>query len=136
MSYDDQNPNDKGYRGSTNLKRVGTNIPWTKELLEEFIKCSEDPVYFGEQYMKVVHIDRGLETMKMYDYQRDIVQSVHDKNRVVAECARQSGKTTALTVSILHYIIFNEHKNVAILANKAEVSREILSRIKIGRAHV
>ena len=43
---------------------------------------------------------------------------------------RQSGKSTAVISFILHYILFNESKNVALLANKAELARELLDRLK------
>ena len=126
----------RGYRGSSTLKKTQTDIGWTKERIEEFQKCVEDPIYFAENYMQVVHVDRGLEKINLYPYQREMITAVHETNAVVAECARQSGKTTAITASILHYVLFNNHKNVAILANKAEVSREILARIKLAYEHL
>jgi len=121
-----------GYRGSAKIKRPGQSIAWTEELLIEFQRCKEDPLYFAEHYMKVVHVDRGLETITLYDYQKEIITSCHENRFTVAECARQSGKTTAVTAFILHYIIFNDYKNVAILANKGETAREILGRIQLA----
>lgn len=126
----------EGYRGSSNLKKIGVDLEWNENMLVEIAKCKADPIYFAERYMKVVHVDRGLEQIVLYDYQKDIISSVHNESAVVAECARQSGKTTAITGIILHYILFNKHKNVAILANKADVSREILARIKLAYEHL
>lgn len=121
--------NFQGYRGSITLKKPGTSIDWTPELLHEFIKCSEDPLYFGENYMKIV-TEEGLVVPELYEYQRDIITKVWKNSSVIAECARQSGKTTALTVVILWYIIFHKEKTIAILANKGDTAREILGRIK------
>jgi len=45
---------------------------------------------------------------------------------------RQSGKTTVMTALILHFALFNEAFNVAVLANKAATAREILHRIQLG----
>ena len=42
----------------------------------------------------------------------------------------QSGKTTCTAAYCLWYAVFNEMKNVFILANKQSTSREILSRIQ------
>jgi len=81
-----------GYRGSSNLKKANTIIPWSEERIAELQKCADDPIYFAENYMQVVHVDRGLEQIVLYPYQRDIITSVHEENAVVAECARQSGK--------------------------------------------
>lgn len=136
MSIADQLTSMHGYRGSNNLKRVGTKIEWTKELLEEYIKCSKDPIYFGEQYMKIVVKGQGLCSINMYDYQKQIASAVQDHNFVVAECSRQSGKSTTMTIVILWYILFHEHVSVAILANKGDVAREILSRIKLAYEHL
>lgn len=43
-----------------------------------------------------------------------------------------SHNTTTAVAIILHYIIFNEHKNVGILSNKGEGSKEVLERVKLA----
>jgi len=125
-----------GYRGSTTLKKANTPIEWTPELIEELVKCSKDPLYFAEKHMKIVSKDHGLITIPLYDYQKEIITSVLNEKYTVAECSRQAGKTTSITVFVLWYILFNEHKTVAILANKAETAREILSRIQLAYEHL
>jgi hypothetical protein len=126
----------KGYRGGL-VKKAKTQINWTPELLEEFIKCQKDPVYFGEKYMKIRTTDPDetgsrIRIIDLYDYQKDIIRAMQHDSSIVAECARQSGKTTAVTVYVLWYIIFHEAVEVAILANKGSTAREILSRIKMA----
>lgn len=125
-----------GYRGSSTLKRANTPIEWTPELIEELVKCSKDPLYFAEKHMKIVSKDDGLITIPLYEYQKEIITSVLNEKYTVAECSRQAGKTTSITVFVLWYILFNEHKTVAILANKAETAREILSRIQLAYEHL
>ena len=49
---------------------------------------------------------------------------------------RQSGKSTAVVGFILHYLLFNSDKNIAVLANKAELARELLDRIKKAYEHL
>ena len=53
-------PIEKGYLGNVNLKRKNVSVNWDKKKLKEFVKCSEDPVYFSEQYINIVHVDHGL----------------------------------------------------------------------------
>lgn len=125
-----------GYRGSSTLKKSNVPIEWTPQLVQEFIKCSQDPIHFAENHMKIVNVDKGLITIPLYDYQKDIITSVLSERFTVAECSRQSGKTTSITVFVLWYIIFNPNKTVAILANKAETAREILSRIQLAYEHL
>ena len=122
----------KGYLGNNLLKRIGQEQNWTSEQLAEMAKCMMDPIYFAETYIKIVHVDRGLIKMEMYDYQKDIALKIFNHRRVAVLTARQAGKTTTAVAIILHYIIFNEHKNVGILSNKGEGSKEVLERIKLA----
>ena len=52
--------NEKGYKGNVLLKRANQSIEWTPELVAEYVKCSEDPVYFIENYMKIINVNDGL----------------------------------------------------------------------------
>ena len=121
-----------GYLGNPNLKKIAEEIEWTPELLKEYMKCAEDPVYFSKTYIKIVHVDKGLVPFEMYDYQKSIVQKITDNRRLAVLTARQSGKTTTAVAVILHYILFNEFKTVAILANKGDASREVMARVKLA----
>lgn len=120
------------YKGNVNLKSKGVPIEWTGERLQEYLKCREDPIYFALTYMKVVHVDRGLIPFKLYDYQEKIIDLVSNHRRVSVLTSRQAGKTSVAAAIILHYILFNEHKTVALLANKGDAAREILDRIKLA----
>jgi phage terminase large subunit-like protein len=122
----------KGYLGNNLLKRIGQQQNWTQEQLVEMTKCMMDPIYFAENYIKIVHVDRGLIPLQMYDYQKDIATKIFNNRRVAVLTARQAGKTTTAVAIILHYIIFNEFKNVGILSNKGEGSKEVLERVKLA----
>ncbi len=130
---DNQTPKpDKGYLGNNLLKRIGQQQQWTPEQLQEMALCMMDPIYFAEKYIKIVHVDRGLIPLQMYDYQKEIATKIFNNRRVAVLTARQAGKTTTAVAIILHYIIFNEHKNVGILSNKGEGSKEVLERVKLA----
>lgn len=120
------------YLGNIKLKRVGQVFSMTEDQVNEFIKCSQDPVYFAEKYTKIITLDYGLQTIKLYPFQRDAVRKIANDRRVIIKAGRQVGKTTMVVATLLWYIIFNEDKTVAILANKAKTSREILARLKIA----
>ena len=122
----------KGYFGNPNLKRVGEEIDWTPERIQEYIKCSQDPVYFIETYMKIINVDEGLVNFKLYDYQKEMVESMANNRMSIIATARQAGKSTTTCGFILWYIIFNKEKTVALLANKGDTAREILGRIQLA----
>lgn len=118
------------YNGNKNLKAPGVNIEFTPEQLDEYIKCSNDPIYFIRTYVKVVHVDRGTVPFALYDYQERIIRAYHENRKVIVLAPRQMGKTVSTAAYFLWVVLFNADKNIAILANKAAVAREILSKIQ------
>ena len=127
---------DAGYKGNVNLKRSNQNIEWTPDLVQEYVKCSQDPVYFTETYMKIINVDEGLTSFKLYDYQKNMVKSFKDNRYSIVTTARQAGKSTTTCAFILWYIIFNPDKVVALLANKGDTAREILGRVQLAYQHL
>ena len=91
----------KSYRGNSLLKGVGEQIAWTQPLVQEYIKCSKDPIYFIENYVKIVHLDRGLVPFKMYDYQKEIVRNAYEGRFLIVATSRQVGKALSLDTPIL-----------------------------------
>ena len=123
---------EKGYNGNPLLKKARRQIDWKPEMVQEWLKCAQDPIYFAEKYIKIVHVDHGFIPIRLYDYQKEIIEKLQNNRRVTVVTSRQAGKTTTAAAIILHYILFNEHKTVALLANKGDAAREILDRIKIA----
>lgn len=122
----------QGYLGNSNIKGANVAINWTPDMIREWVKCKNDPVYFAQNYIKIVHVDHGLITIDLYDYQREIIEKFNSNRRTAVVTSRQAGKTTTAVVVILHYILFNDYKRVGLLANKGDSAREILERIKIA----
>jgi len=120
------------YLGNPQLKPAGTKHNYSEEELEEYLKCSNDPEYFIEHYIKVVHVDLGVVPFKLYDFQKRMVDTIH-KNRFSIFCTpRQVGKSTTVISYFLWYILFNEDVNIAVLANKGALARDILSRLQLA----
>jgi len=125
-----------GYNGNHNIPKANTRRNWTQEMVEEYIKCKDDPIYFAETYFKIVHVDRGLIPFKLYEYQKDIINASQESRKVAVNASRQCGKTSVATVIVLHYALFNDNKFIALLANKGDMAREILSRIQLAYEHI
>ena len=122
----------KNYLGNPNLKRINMQLSLTEDQVREYVKCAKDPLYFIENYVKIITLDKGFVQISLYPFQKQAVQDINDNRRVIVKAGRQVGKTTMVVGYILWYILFNEDKFVAILANKAPTAREILNRIKIA----
>ena len=63
------------YLGNPNLKKTNVPVEFTKEQIKEYQKCMDDPLYFIQEYMKIVSLDEGLVPFKMYDFQKKMVQT-------------------------------------------------------------
>ena len=124
------------YLGNPNLKNVGQNVEWTEETLQEYVKCKDDPLYFVENYVQIIHVDKGLVPFEMYDYQKDMIQKFNDNRFVICKMPRQTGKSTTIIAFLLHYLLFNESVNIAMLANKGATARELLSRLQLAYEHL
>ena len=120
------------YLGNPNLKRANVNTNFTPDQVQEFIKCSKDPVYFIRNYIKIVNLDQGIVGFDLYDFQEDMVNRFHEHRFNIAKLPRQSGKSTVVTAYLLWYAIFNDNVNIAILANKAATAREMLGRLQLS----
>ena len=124
------------YLGNPNLKRANVPVEFTKEQIEEYQKCMGDPIYFIENYMKIVSLDEGLVPMNMYKFQKKMVKTFHKNRFTICKLPRQSGKSTIIIAYLLHYVLFNPNVNVAILANKSSTARDILGRLQLGYEHL
>jgi len=120
----------EGYLGNQNLKRVGVELQYTEEQVKEIIKCSEDPIYFIKNYVKIVNVDKGLVPFEMWPFQEDMVSTFHENRFSICKMPRQVGKTTTAAGYMLWSVLFQENYNIAILANKGSLAREILGRIQ------
>ena len=123
---------DNIYLGNPNLKKANVAINFTPEQVKEYVKCSQDPVYFIQKYIKIISLDRGLIPFEMYDFQVDMTRKFHAERFNIAKLPRQSGKSTIVTSYLLWYVLFNDNVNVAILANKAATAREMLQRLQLS----
>ena len=74
-------PRYEGYQGNPNLPREDYIHAFTQFERDEFIKCANDPLYFAMTYMKIVNVDHGLMPFKMWDFQKDMLNTFHENRR-------------------------------------------------------
>ncbi len=124
------------YLGNPNLKKANVQQQWTKKQVEEFSLCMQDPIYFIKNYIKIVSLDEGLVPFDLYDFQKEMVGTFHSNRFTICKLPRQSGKSTTIISYLLHYVLFNDSVNVAILANKAATARDLLGRLQLAYEHL
>lgn len=85
----------------------------------EIQKCSEDILYFKEKYL-------GLQKDKIQD---EILRLLQKNKRLNIETGRNSKKTTAAAIYILHNFLFEEEFNAGIISHSLVYSKDILAKI-------
>jgi len=123
---------DTVYLGNPNLKKANVRVEFTQENIEEFIKCKDNPVYFAKNYIKIVSLDEGLVNFNLYPFQEKLIKNFHNERFNICKMPRQTGKSTTVVSYLLHYAVFNDNVNIAILANKASTARDLLGRLQLA----
>ena len=123
-------PHDDIYLGNPLLKKANVDIQFTPDQIKEFIKCKDDPVYFANNYIKIVSVDEGLIPFEIYPFQEKLIKNFHSHRFNICKMPRQSGKSTTVVSYLLHYVVFNDNVNVGILANKASTAKDLLGRLQ------
>jgi hypothetical protein len=120
------------YNGNILIKKAYVKSELTYEHMIEQIRCSQDPIYFIENYCRIVSLDDGIIPFKLFDYQKEMIEMYKEHRFNLTLTARQMGKTAAMAAFILWFAIFHEVKTIAVLANKGDQAQEIMDRIRMA----
>ena len=112
------------------LRRSGVTFKMTPDEQQEYIKCALDVHYFTEKYCKVKTEDGSIDNIKLRDYQINILDNFMNSRFNILMASRQVGKTISSSIFMLHTILFNNDKNIMIVANKGDTAIEIVDKIK------
>ena len=122
-----QNP---WFKNEVGVRRAGLTFMMTEDEIQEYIRCKLDIQYFAEKYCKIKTEDGSVQNIKLRDYQRKILD-LYSNNRFSILCgSRQIGKTINAAITMLHFITFNNDKNIMIVANIRGTTVEIIDKIK------
>ena len=73
------------YLGNPNLFKANTPQQYTKEQIKEIQKCMENPIYFIEEHMKIISIDKGMIPFDMYSFQKKMVDTFHNNRFTICK---------------------------------------------------
>lgn len=118
------------YKKNKKLRKAGVDIPLNNDQLEEIYKCEDDIFYFAGK-LKILTATKGIIDLVLRPFQEDLLSAFVSHNRVVINASRQIGKSTVTAIYAIHYAMFNDHKNVWILANKGKTAKSTLRKLKI-----
>lgn len=66
---------------------------YSKETYLELAKCTQDPIYFIENYIRIQHPKKGSVPLKLFDFQKELVMAYHNHENVICLLSRQMGKS-------------------------------------------
>jgi hypothetical protein len=92
--------NNDVYLGNPLLKKANTTHEFTEEQVFEIVNCMKDPVYFANNYVKIVTLDHGLQSFKPYHFQEKLINNFHKHRFNICKMPRQTGKMLSLDTPI------------------------------------
>lgn len=118
------------YDKTVGLRNAGIKFRMSEEEKSEYINCALDVHYFAEKYCYVKGDDGQPTIIELRDYQKEILDNFANNRFNILMASRQIGKTVCASITILHYALFNNNKNILVTANKLDTSIEILDKIR------
>lgn len=113
-----------------NTKLLKPNLVYrrTREEIEDYIHCKQDPVYFAEKCFLMT--PEGLQRCKMRDYQVDYLHHLQKNRFSIFLSCRQSGKSTTTAIYALWMILFNTDKTGLILSKSGPAGQDLIKKTK------
>lgn len=121
---------------SNKIKPIGYKENYTQEQIQEIWKCKKDPIYFIENYIKIISLDNSIIPFTLRDYQKNLITNIHKKRFIIAMMSRQSGKSTTVVSYLLQYALFNSNKRLSISAHNESLAQELLGKIKTAYENI
>ena len=112
------------------LRSSGLTFKMSNEEQEEYIKCALDIHYFAGTYCYIKGEEGQPIIIPLRDYQNEILDNFFNNRFNILMASRQIGKTICSSIMMLHYVLFNNNKNVLVTANKLDTAVEVLDKIR------
>ena len=113
---------------SGELKRASELTLSEKEY--EIVRCAANPIYFIKTYLTIFDQTQGVAGLivpfNLFDFQETLVETFIGNRFVIANKYRQAGVSTTTCAYIAWYVMFNQNRSVAIVADKLETARDEL----------
>jgi hypothetical protein len=95
MGKDKQN-----YMNNPNLPAVGAKFEYTKQQISDLKKCTQNILYFAENFFYIISLDEGRKKIKLYPAQKRALRKMRDNRFFILLASRQIGKALALNTPV------------------------------------
>lgn len=104
------------------------------EQRQEILKCAKNPHYFINNYVRINDKKQGtLIPFDTYDFQDDLLDDYQEHQHNIILKARQMGISTITASYIAWHTLFDQFKNVLIVATKEDVAQNV---IRMAKDHI
>lgn len=120
------------YENTIGLRKSGLTFRMSSSEIDEYVKCKMDVHYFAENYCWIKGEKGEYVPLKgkLRDYQTEIIDSFFNNRFNILMASRQVGKTIMSSITLLHFALFNNGKNILVTANKLDTAVEVLDKIR------
>jgi hypothetical protein len=102
-----------------------------KELVEEYLKCESDYIYFIKKYFRTFDQTKNKYVpFELFGQQEELIRALVNRDFTAVYKARQLGASTTIAAFCAAYMIFNPDRKVCIIAHKLDGSVNVLKKIK------
>lgn len=97
---------------------------------QEYIKCAVDPAHFMRKYCMIQHPIKGTIPFNLYEFQGKVLHLLQNNKYSLILKSRQLGISTLSAGYALWMMVFNNDKNVLVLATKQETAKNMVTKVK------
>lgn len=102
-----------------------------QELIQEYIKCSQDPVYFANNYGYVFDMKRQqISKMKCFPYQEDCLRTFNDNQNSIVLKSRQMGLSVISAMYIAWRLVFCFDERMLVVADNGNGAVRFLNTVR------
>jgi hypothetical protein len=102
-----------------------------QELIQEYIKCSQDPVYFANNYGYVFDMKRQqVSKMKCFPYQEDCLRTFNDNQNSIVLKSRQMGLSVISAMYVAWRLVFSFDERILVVADNGNGAVRFLNTVR------
>lgn len=99
--------------------------------LQEYIKCTKDPVYFLNTYGHVFDIEKKqVALMTCFPYQEDCIRDFHERQNTIVLKSRQTGLSVISAGYVAWRLIFNADERILVVADNGAGAVRFLNTVR------
>ena len=104
-----------------------------KEIVgSEYVKCSQDPIYFMKKYYYIQHPQKGRILFNLYPFQEAVLRQFMSGDYYLINKSRQLGISTLVSAYTLWLMLFHKDKNILVLATTHDTAKNLITKVRFS----